>query len=375
MDSSQNAMTIDLNLGHMPAPPKKKDFRIGAIGAGFIMRDIHLVAYRDAGYNVVAIASARREAANDVARKYGIPRVYDSYQELLADESIEVVDIAVPPHVQPEVIRAAVNHRHIRGILAQKPLAVTYKEARELVRLCKDAGIKLGVNQNMRYDQSIRALKTVLERGYLGEPTLGTIEMRAIPHWMPWAKLYGRLTTLIMGIHHLDSFRYLFGDPESVYASARTDPRTKFDHRDGIVLSILEYANGFRAASWDDVWTGPAHEGGASDIYIKWRVEGTEGIAQGTIGWPTYPNATPSTLQFSTARQPGVWFAPQWKEVWFPDAFRGTMGMMLESVSDGSEPAISGSDHLKTLGLVEASYRSLDEHRPVRIDEIVKEEE
>ena len=108
-----------------------------------------------------------------------------------------------------------------------------------------------------------------------------------------------------MSIHHLDCFRFLFGDPESVYVSARTDPRTQFPHRDGIVLYILEYANGMRASAWDDVWAGPAREGAAADFYIKWRVEGTDGLAQGTIGWPGYPNAVPSTIEFTTAGNPG----------------------------------------------------------------------
>jgi len=280
-------MEIDLNLGHMPPLPSKKDWRIGCVGAGFIMRDIHLVSYANAGYNPVAITSADPEMTRETACLRKIPKTYDSYRDLMADPSVEVLDIAVPPHVQLEVIQEAVKHAgHIKGILAQKPLAVEYETAREIVRLCEDAGIVLAVNHNMRYDQSIRALKTVIDRGYIGEPTLGTIEMRAIPHWTPWCKLYGRLTLLIMSIHHLDSFRYLFGDPDSIYASAARDPRTDFDHKDGIALYILEYANGLRAAAWDDVWAGPAHEGGASDIYIKWRVEGNEGIAQGTIGWP-----------------------------------------------------------------------------------------
>ncbi len=368
-------MAIDLNLGHMPIPPTKKDWRIGAIGAGFIMRDIHLVAYGDAGYNVAAIASAEPEQTRDTAKLRGVEKTYDTYQELLADESVEVLDIAVPPHAQLEIIREAVKHTgHIKGILAQKPLAVNYADARQIVRLCEEAGIPLAVNQNMRYDQSIRACKTVIDRGYLGEPTLGTIDMRAIPHWMPWCELYGRLTLLIMSIHHLDAFRYLFGDPESVYVSARSDPRTQFEHRDGIVLYILEYANGLRAAAWDDVWAGPAREGGASDISIEWRVEGAEGMAKGTIGWPSYPARTPSTIQFTTAKQPGVWFKPEWGEVWFPDAFRGTMGMLLDALNTGEEPAVSGHDNLKTMALVEACYRSLDEHRPVRITEIIEED-
>jgi len=241
------------------------------------------------------------------------------------------------------------------------------------VTACENAGVKLCVNQNMRYDHSIRALKTVLRRGYLGEPVLATVDMRAIPHWQPWAKDYGKVTLAFMSIHHLDSFRYLFGDPEFVYASARPDPRLDFAHRDGIVLYILEYANGLRAAAWDDVWTGPAREGGASDIYIKWRVEGTAGMAQGTVGWPGYPARVPSTIRFTTAQQPGYWFSPTWPQVWFPDAFEGTMGELLCSLEDGRESVLNGRDNLNTLALVEACYRSLDQHRPVRPAEIKEE--
>jgi predicted dehydrogenase len=365
-------MTVDLNLEHVAPLPKKKDYRIGAIGAGFIMRDCHLVAYRNAGYNVVAITSLPPDQAREVAKARGIPKVYDTTAELLADPSIEVVDIAVPPHQQLAIVHeAAQQASHIKGILAQKPLAMNYAEARALVQACEQAGITLAVNQNMRYDQSIRALKTVLKRGYLGEPVLATIEMRAIPHWQPWLQHYDRLTLLAMSIHHLDCFRFLFGDPESVFVSARTDPRTSFKHRDGIVLYILEYASGLRACAWDDVWAGPAREGAAADTYIKWRVEGTEGMAQGTIGWPAYPNVSPSTLDFTTQRQPGCWFSPRWKEVWFPDAFEGTMGQLLDSLTDRTEPAVSGRDNLKTMALIDACYKSLDEHRPVQLAEIV----
>jgi predicted dehydrogenase len=299
--------------------------------------------------------------------------VHESYAALIADPSIEVLDIAVPPDVQPKVVMEAVRHaKHVRGILAQKPLAMNYGEALELVEACERAGITLAVNQNMRYDQSIRALKTLLDRGDLGEPVLATIEMRAIPHWQAWLRDYPGLTLAAMSIHHLDCFRFLFGDPEFVYASVRTDPRTQFTHRDGIALYILEYAGGLRASSWDDVWAGPAREGAAADNYIKWRVEGTEGLAQGTIGWPGYPNAVPSTIRYSTKGNPSVWVAPQWDEVWFPDAFQGTMGELLKSLEEGRTPAINGRENLGTMALVDACYRSLDEHRPVRIEEMMK---
>ena len=83
-----------------------------------------------------------------------------------------------------------------------------------------------------------------------------------------------------MSLHHLDTFRFWLGDPARVLASTRPDPRTQFDHFDGLNLYILEYDNGARAAAWDDVWSGPAREGAAPDIGIRWRIEGTAGMAR-----------------------------------------------------------------------------------------------
>src|SRR5690242_17649268 len=99
--------------------PNDKTAAIGCIGSGFIMADCHLVAYRNVGFNPVAIASRDPKHAGEVAKRHGIGKVYGDYRELLADKGIEVVDIAVPPDVQLEVVREAVKHRdHIKGILA-----------------------------------------------------------------------------------------------------------------------------------------------------------------------------------------------------------------------------------------------------------------
>jgi predicted dehydrogenase len=361
---------IDLNMNIDPIMPKKLDFGIGCIGSGFIMRDVQLVAYNDACFKPVAIASRTPAHAREAAEARGIHRVYDTWQELLDDETVEILDIAYPPDRQLEIIQEAVKKKHIRGILAQKPLAMNLEEGKEAVEACAKAGVKLAVNSNMRYDQSIRALKTLLEAGYLGHPVLATIDMRAIPHWQPFLREYERLTLLNMSIHHLDVFRYLFGDPEKVMASVRKDPRTRFEHRDGIALYILEYADGLRAASWDDVWAWPG-EGTEKDIYIKWRVEGTDGVARGTIGWPYYPVPTPSTIDFTTRSEPGYWFQPRWDRVWFPDAFAGTMAQLMRAVEEDTEPEISGSDNLKTLALVDACYKSIEEERKVALSELI----
>src|SRR5256886_4326505 len=358
---------MDLNI-HSPLP-RRKDFRIGILGSGLIVNDCHLVAYRKAGLNPVALASRTRANAVKVAQRHGIPKVYDTPGELLDDPSIEVLDIAVPPMHQLALIKAACERKTVKGILAQKPLGMNYAEAVEAVRACEAAGITLAVNQNMRYDHSVRAAKTLLGNGTLGEPVFATIDMRGIPHWMDWHEELGWLTLRIMSIHHLDTFRYWFGDPEGIYCSVRTDPRTKFSHTDGICTYILEYENGLRCVGIDDTWTGPAKEGCPADIRIEWRIEGTKGLAIGDIGWCKEPYTTPSTIRYATIGDK-EWHRPAWSESWFPDAFIGTMAQLLIALETGKEPAISGRDNLKTMALVEAAYLSAAEFRSVAYDEI-----
>jgi predicted dehydrogenase len=356
--------TMDLKI-HSPLP-KRRNFRIGCLGSGFIVNDCHLVAYRKAAFNPIAIASRNPENAAKVAARHDVPKVHESYEALLNDGNIEVLDIAVAPNVQADLIKAACGKRIVKGILAQKPLAMNHAEAVELVEACEKAGIILAVNQNMRYDQSVRAAKTLLEGAFLGEPVVASIDMRGIPHWMPWQEKLGWVTLRIMSIHHLDTLRYWFGEPERIFCSFRTDPRTRFPHEDGICAYILEYANGLRCVGLDDTWTGPAKEGCPSDIYIRWRIEGLNGLAIGNIGWCKDPYTTPSTIRYAS-KGDTAFHEPAWSESWFPDAFIGTMAQLLIAIEQGTEPAIGGRDNLKTMALVDAGYQSAREHRAVEL--------
>lgn len=356
------------DLAITPPPPPKKDYRIGILGSGFIVSDCHLPSYRKAGFNPVAIASRTRESAAKVAAAHGIAKAC-TYEELLDDPTIEVLDIAVPPDAQLALIESACKRGTVKGILAQKPLGNDYAEAVRAVELCERAGIVLAVNQNMRYDQSVRAAKSLLDQGALGRPVFASIDMRGIPHFMPWQETLGWVTLRIMSIHHLDCLRHWFGDPERIYCSTRTDPRTKFAHTDGICTYILEYADGLRCVGIDDIWTGPAREGAPADLAIRWRIEGLDGLAMGDIGWVKNPYTTPSTFRYAL-KGDAAFHEPTWTESWFPDAFAGTMGQLLAALATGQTPAISGRDNLKTMALVEAAYLSAAEHRAVALSEI-----
>ena len=353
-----------MDLKIYPPMPRRKDFRIGILGSGFIVNDCHLVAYRKAGFNPVAIASRQVAHARQAAQRHAIGRVHDDYDSLLNDPTIEVLDIAVPPDVLVPLIVKACQLGTVKGILAQKPLGMDHKEALTAVRACEAAGIRLAVNQNMRYDHSVRAAKALLDEGVIGEPVLATIEMRGIPHWQPWQARLGWATLRIMSIHHLDTFRYWFGDAERIFCSTRPDPRTKFPHSDGICTYILEFKDGLRCVGLDDTWTGPAREGCPADVYIKWRIEGRNGLAIGDIGWCKDPYTTPSSIKYAAKSHPGFQ-TPIWQESWFPDAFAGTMAELLCALEDDREPVISGRDNLKTMSMVDAAYLSAEQHTAV----------
>ncbi|MER9232081.1 Gfo/Idh/MocA family oxidoreductase [Mesorhizobium sp. M0622] len=347
---------------------RTREYKIGCVGAGMIMAECHLAAYKEAGFPVVAIASRTKGSAEKVANRWDIPTVHDTPERLIEDKNVEIIDLAFPPDQQPALIRHALKQEHIKAILAQKPLALSVEEAVKLRDEAAKAGKILSVNQNMRYDQSMRVLKQIIDSGALGDIVFAQIDMHAIPHWQSFLEDYDRLTLANMSVHHLDVLRFLFGDPDEITTLTRKDPRTHFDHSDGITVSTIKFPSGVLAVSLEDVWSGPRQEGYKDDQHINWRVDGTKGVAKGTIGWPT---GSASTLTYaSTETTDGKWVTPSWDTMWFPHAFIGVMEQLQHAVKTGTPPALSVADNVKTMALVEAGYRSIDKGRTVKLSEI-----
>ena len=168
-----------------------------------------------------------------------------------------------------------------RRILAQKPLALSLDEAIRLRDEAAAAGKILSVNQNMRYDQSMRVLKQILDRGELGDIVFAQIDMHAIPALAGLsrrlrpadARQYERASSRRAALPVRRSRRDHHADPQG--------PAHRFDHADGITVSTLRFPSGVLAVSLEDVWSGPREEGYDDDQHIGWRVEGTEGRRQG----------------------------------------------------------------------------------------------
>jgi predicted dehydrogenase len=359
-------MSVDftrIDLDYRPRLGGKTDYRIGIVGCGGIVRASHLPAYSAAGFRVAGIWNRTSKTAEEAASRFEIPKVFRSWQELVTSPDIDVVDISLPPHLHPEVAASAASAR--KHIMVQKPMALSYRAAAGIVAAAKKAGVKLAVNQNGRWDPAIRACRTLIANGLLGTRLTAFIELRTMQPWQGFWEdraIYRQLMLVGMSIHHIDQFRFLFGEPDRVSAITGRYPGQKWEG-DSIAHYWLEYGDGFFASGLDDgsTWT--------RDYGIRFRFTGTDGVLKGTIGWP---DATYSTLQF-TSRKMGAWREPVFETRWFPDAFIGTMGDLFRAIETGGEPAISGEDNLKTLQLVFGCYRSAAEHRAVRPAEIASE--
>ena len=356
---------MNLDLDYLPVLGNKRDYGIGIIGAGGIVNAAHLPAYRKAGFNVIGLTDQDRDKAEQTARSFEVPTVYASVETLLGDPSVEIVDIAVPPWNQKDLVRqvtAAGKH-----LLCQKPLSNIYAEAVEIVEMAEAGGVRLAVNQQMRWDQAVRASRSLLNRGLLGDPASAVIDISILTEWRawPWVLTVEGLDLMFHSIHYFDSMRSLFGLPERVWSSGSGYPG-QAPVGETRTITVFEYSDTFRAM------VSVNHNNWTEEQFATLRIDGTEGYAAGTFGLLyDYPHGRPDTLSYSSRKiDPNKTIDHRFEERWIPDSFIGPMGELMAAIEQDRLPETNGRDNLETLQMVHAGYRSMAEHRAVSPSEI-----
>lgn len=356
-----------IDLDYKPKLPKDKSIGIAIIGAGEIVQSSHLPAYKIAEFNIVGIYDIDMRKAQTVAQSFDLKKCYQSLEELLEDDEVQVVDIAVPAKFQPEIVEKVV--RTGKHVLCQKPLAETMEEAKKIHRVVQEAGVKGAVNQQMRWAPGIRASHTIIERGWLGELVQASIQVNVFTNWesWPWLTEIDTLEVMYHSIHYLDSIRFLFGTPEYIYADGAKFPNQKAKGESRTLIH-MKFPGETRGLIHDNHnnWAGE------DDWYATFRFEGTEGVIKGTNGaLYNYPIGREDTLTFKSKKlEPNYWFTPKLEGKWFPHAFMGTMGELLRAIEENREPENSIEDNLITLKMLFATYLSMKENRPVWLEEI-----
>lgn len=317
-----------------PSLPINPGYGIGIIGCGEIVNIAHLVAYKAANLNVVACYDINQSAAKATAEKFDIPHVCSSLDELLSDERVQIVDIAI--HVEGRlgtIKKAAQANKHM---LVQKPLAHNYNEAKEMVECAEENNVKMQVNQQARWAGTHVLMKKWLEMGAIGNPNTIHLHVRG---WQDdpktWYVRQENFTILDHGIHYFDLLRFFArSEHTSVQAIQKSIPG-QAAIAPTVYACFVEFENDMTAfhSFHNKVETENPWE-------LSLIIDGNEGMLSCDF------------KKVKLERKDGVTMSHEPLSKWFPDAFLGPMSDLMDAIEENREPACSGRENLKTLKLV-----------------------
>ena len=330
-------------IDYQPRNPRAYHPAIALIGCGGITQH-HLTAYKNAGYNVVALCdvdAARAEARR--AEFFPEAHVYTDAQAVLRRDDIEVVDIATHPADRVPLLHAALNAR--KHVLSQKPFVLDLDEGERLVALAERNGVKLAVNQNGRWAPHVAYMRGLVAAGQLG--AISSVDMSV--HWdHNWVvgTVFDSIDDLILydfAIHWFDMVTcYLPNQAaERVSAQVRHSPSQKA--RPPLLAHVVvEYANAQVTMSFN----ADTRMGGHDRTHIV-----------GDAGAVLSSGSGLQSQQVTVYGAAGE-TTPTLTGAWFPDGFHGTMGELLCAIEENRQPSNSGVNNLQSLALCFAAIAS-----------------
>src|ERR1700722_18769940 len=280
-------------MGEVRAPRPKVARPIVMIGAGGIVNDAHLPAYRKAGFPVAALVDVNREKGESLAKKFGVPFVSNTIAEAVRYAPADAVfDVAVPAKVIPDILPQLPDGA---AVMIQKPMGETLAEAVEILKICRNKELTAAINFQLRWAPNMLAARALHGTGALGE--LHDMEVSVSVH-MPW-ELWSFLSTaprleiLYHSIHYVDLVRSWFGNPRSVYAKTVKSPRTPELAATKSVITF-DYGDDKRVF----IATNHSHDFDSKmqRSFVQW--EGTEGAMRARMGVNlNYPIGLPDNLE------------------------------------------------------------------------------
>lgn len=348
---------MSININYKPQLPLTEQ-PIIIIGAGGIVADAHLPAYKLAGFKVHGIVNRTVERARKLADQYGITNVYPTVAEAVADAPANAVyDLTTMPAQYLAALEALPNGS---AVLIQKPMGDDFEHAKAILALCRAKNLKAAVNFQLRYAPFVSAARYLIENNIIGELYDMEVRVTIQTPWeiFPHVIVHPRLEIQYHSIHYVDLMRSFLGNPKSVLAKTLKHPAKTLSSSRSTIL--LDYGDTLRAV----INTNHDHEFGAKhqESFIKW--EGTKGAIKAKIGLlMDYPNGIPDVFEYCVLQEGQ---SPEWQTVklegsWFPEAFIGTMANLM-CYNEGYDTVLHTSveDVIDTMAVVESAYTSSD---------------
>jgi predicted dehydrogenase len=333
-----------------------------AVGAGYFSQ-FHFDAWsRMDDVDLVAVCDRNMDAATRASQQYGIARCYTNFVEMLDTEQPDFVDIITRPDSHLELVKAA-SDRGI-AIICQKALAPTFTEAKKIFAVAEAASVPLMVHENFRFQPWYREISRQIKQGAIGDRLHAiSFQSRLGDGWQqdaymsrqPYFREMPRLLIFETGVHFVDTFRFVAGEIDGVYASLRKLNRDIQGEDSATVM--FEF------------------ESGATGVWDANRFnEPTSPDARFTFGDALVEGNGGSIRLYGTGRLTLQPLGESEREIDYVAAKRGFAGdcvfatqrHFVESLRSGLPFETAGSEYLKSLAVVEAIYESSDSRAPVR---------
>jgi predicted dehydrogenase len=297
---------------------------------------------------ILAIADTAADKAAEFAARHGIPRTYQSAEEMLDVEKPDFVDIATRPEAHLALTQLASS----RGahVICQKPMAPTMADCVAMCEACERAGVRLVIHENWRWQPWYRELRRLLTEQVIGQPFQFSFFWRTGdgrgPEPYPAQPYFRQMTRLLIYeslVHILDTFRFLGG--EMHVESCRTQRLNPSIVGEDQAIIIAGFDNGAVGLIDANRFTGPVPAPVAMGTCI---VEGAEGMLRVSPQGEIFLTRAGKAEE----RQP---FTPL-DHGYKGDSVYATQSHLIEGLRTGAVTESDGRDYLRTVALVESCY-------------------
>lgn len=329
---------------------KDAALRVGCVGAGYFAQ-FHYGSW-DRMPRVTLVGSCDRDV--EKAKATGLP-AYSDLDQMLTEQSPDLLDIILPPDVHAETIRKALS-AGIKWIICQKPFCRDLAEAQTIVADARATGATVVVHENFRFQPWYRAIKSALDSDMIGQVQQMTFRLRpgdgqgpnAYLDRQPYFQQMPRFLVHETAVHWIDTFRYLLGDPTDVYADLRQINPAIAGEDAGYI--VFDHLNGARA-----LFDGNRHLDHKADNLRRTMgealVEGTEGTI--TLSGDGSVVLRPFGIELEETLLP----ADTW-DGFGGDCVHALQSHVVEGVLDGASIENLADDYLSVVRIEEKIYAS-----------------
>jgi predicted dehydrogenase len=301
---------------------------------------------------IVAACDTDPERVKEAQSMYGVERGFASLEEMIAQAEWEIAVVCTPTPVRRQVVDALASAG--KHAFVEKPFADSYQEALYMVEACERAGVKLAVNQNFRFHYPFEMAREIVAQGEIGRVVSVLHQDLMFRQDRGWRTQTKRHALAVMGIHWFDGFRRVLNDEAaSLVCETRSSAAIQCAGETEASVQINFSQSGL--VTYVESFSAPR--------------EKTETVVCGEAGQLVFSYDGLSVFDREHRSTPSRTYENPLRGSHKPEATLLGLDLFLNALEQGSEPANSGRDNLKTVALLDGAYRSAEGRRAVVFNE------